>query len=576
MITGKALDGKLYAGNPHVAPPQCYGVTGRFDEGETASTATPRRGSLLYRRKEKNTKWGLAAAAMLTMAATAALPTVSNVTLSQNPDTRLVTITYELTGDPAIVTADICTNGVSVGPVGAVSGDINKLIVPTGGVCTAYWQPRIDLPGVVLDANAVTAKLTVWDRTSPPDYMAVDLTASNAVCFYPAAEFVPGGVTNRRYKTDVLLMRKIPAAGAEFIMGTPVNKDGAGRTELGRTTQELTPHAVLLTNDYYIGVYTLTTRQYRRVIQGLPYYSPLTSDKLPAGADVDVLPLGGFQYYQWRTGSSANSGKPAIAALDSYTVRWPESGHEIVTTDGAWLVDFRSLTGLELDFPTEAQWEFACRAGSQNALYTGEELCYTAVTNFSIADGVTIGTTVNEVVTNVVEGGETVTTNTFRVFNLSTNLDAIAWYAGNWNKDPKAICTLDGNPCPHEVGLLQPNAFGLYDMLGNVWEMCLDAMNSSTGNESTGAEEIEPVGQYRPANCDARHVIRGGAHGDAAFGVRTGRRLSINNSSTYASASLDMALDAAFSKSENLGVRFACPAVIPVPGATVNTEGGNE
>ena len=190
----------------------------------------------------------------------AALPTVSNVTLSQNPDTRLVTITYELTGDPAIVTADICTNGVSVGPVGAVSGDINKLIVPTGGVCTAYWQPRIDLPGVVLDANAVTAKLTVWDRTSPPDYMAVDLAASNAVCFYPAAEFVPGGVTNRRYKTDVLLMRKIPAAGAEFIMGTPVNKNSAGRTELGRTTQELTPHAVLLTNDYYIGVYTLTIR----------------------------------------------------------------------------------------------------------------------------------------------------------------------------------------------------------------------------------------------------------------------------------------------------------------------------
>ena len=41
MATGKALNGKPYAGNPHV----------RFDEGEVASAATPRRGSLLYRRQ---------------------------------------------------------------------------------------------------------------------------------------------------------------------------------------------------------------------------------------------------------------------------------------------------------------------------------------------------------------------------------------------------------------------------------------------------------------------------------------------------------------------------------------------
>ena len=39
MATGKALDGKPYAGNPHV----------RFDEGEVALAATPRRGSLLYK-----------------------------------------------------------------------------------------------------------------------------------------------------------------------------------------------------------------------------------------------------------------------------------------------------------------------------------------------------------------------------------------------------------------------------------------------------------------------------------------------------------------------------------------------
>ncbi|MBR3222279.1 MAG: formylglycine-generating enzyme family protein [Kiritimatiellae bacterium] len=507
----------------------------------------------------------------------AALPTVSNVTLSQNPDTRLVTITYTLTGDtPAIVTADICTNGVSVGAVGAVSGDINKMITPTGGTYTAYWQPRVDLPGIELDANTVNAKFTVWDRASPPDYMAVDLTVTNSRTFYPSADMVPGGVTNRLYKTDILLMRKIPAAGAEFIMGTPVNKNGAGRTELGRTTQELTPHAVLLTNNYYIGVYTLTIAQYRHVIQGLPYYCPFTNNNLPAGADVEALPLGNFQYYQWRTKSKANSEQPGPGDLTSCTVRWPQSGHEIVTTNGAWFANFRNITGLELDFPTEAQWEFACRAGSQNALYTGEELRYTAVTNLSIAEGVTIGTTI----TNITENGETVVTNIFKVFNLSTNLETIAWYAGNWHKDPNALRTLDGKLCPHEVGLLQPNAFGLYDMQGNVWEPCLDAMSNTAGNESNGAEEIEPVGAYKPTNCDARHLIRGGCFGDAAWGVRIGRRLSINNSTTAASTNLDQALDGAVNASANTGVRFACPAVIPIAVEgeveTIPTEGGNE
>ena len=49
MATGKALNGKPDAGNPHVAPSQRYGGTSRFDEGEVAPAATPRRGSLLYK-----------------------------------------------------------------------------------------------------------------------------------------------------------------------------------------------------------------------------------------------------------------------------------------------------------------------------------------------------------------------------------------------------------------------------------------------------------------------------------------------------------------------------------------------
>ena len=50
MATGKAFDGKPYAGNPHV----------RFDEGEVAPAATPRRGSLLYTYSMRHIQRGLA------------------------------------------------------------------------------------------------------------------------------------------------------------------------------------------------------------------------------------------------------------------------------------------------------------------------------------------------------------------------------------------------------------------------------------------------------------------------------------------------------------------------------------
>jgi formylglycine-generating enzyme required for sulfatase activity len=117
----------------------------------------------------------------------------------------------------------------------------------------------------------------------------------------------------------------------------------------------------------------------------------------------------------------------------------------------------RQLPELPLALPTEAQWEYACRAGTTTARYEAD-------------------------------------------------VDAIAWA---WENSGRKT---------HEVGQKQPNAWGLYDMLGNVWEWCSDGMRDYT---ATGV--LDPVG---PTAAGARRAVRGGGWGHVARGVRAAYRLA--------------------------------------------------
>jgi formylglycine-generating enzyme required for sulfatase activity len=129
-------------------------------------------------------------------------------------------------------------------------------------------------------------------------------------------------------------------------------------------------------------------------------------------------------------------------------------------------------SGYKFALPTEAQWEYACRAGEGSALYNGKEL-----------SGIT----------------------------TCTNLDPIAWYR------------LNSGEKLHPVGGKKPNKWGAFDMLGNVWEWCLDSYadkllgGSDPVNLEDGANKVSRGGAWWAHSVRSRSADRGGSAADYRF-----------------------------------------------------------
>ena len=394
--------------------------------------------------------------------AATATPDVSDVSMNAAAGKR-VSISYTLTGEPAVITFDVVTNGISIGRdrIRSYSGDVAVRVEADGRRHQIVWDSAADFPGGVFrDARAV---VTAWPTNSPPNYMVVELETGD-VKYYAGEEDLPfaGGVTNDLCKTSCIVMRKIPARGVVWTMGAEayearlLGADGVNEN----ATREI-PHRVVLTDDFYLGVFEVTARQWMNVVGNISdvYSSRQNMKSAVAGPWFECI-------------------RGATADYD-----WPKNGHDV--DENGFLGLLRKMVPSVLfDLPTEAEWEFACRAGTQTAFNSGK--------NISDKD------------------------------HPDVEFNEVGWYYNN---------SLDesGNKrfYPVEVGQKLPNAWGLYDMHGNVGEWCLDWYVEGDDYRTTfandpGAPCVNPKGP----EAGEKRALRGGGINAAVRTERSAARSS--------------------------------------------------
>ena len=216
---------------------------------------------------------------------------------------------------------------------------------------------------------------------------------------------------------------KIPAG--KFMMGSPTNEEG-------RAASEGPQHEVTISKPFYIGVYEVTVAQFDQFVKD-----------------------SGYAYEKRKFGYVQRDDHPASC------VNWDDAQ--------AFCKWMSKKTGKAVSLPTEAQWEYACRAGTTTAYCFGDD-----------ADDL----------------------NEYGHFDMD-----------GWDGSAK------NSPTVAPVGSFKPNAWGLYDMHGNVNECCEDFASTAYSPD----DGLDPKGPEK----GGRRIMRGGSWSRGANDSRSAARGTI-------------------------------------------------
>lgn len=254
-------------------------------------------------------------------------------------------------------------------------------------------------------------------------------------------------------KPDPANFAYIPAG--TFLMGSPETEEGHNDNEL--------QHEVTLTRGFYMAKYETTNAQFAAFLNaiGVGKDGKYSAAGYPAGLHPgQVLVLDCTKedapYYRYKYGMT----------WDAATSQWkPMNGYaDCPAVFVTWYGADEYARRLGASLPTEAQWEYACRAGTTTAFSSGND-----------------------------RGG----------------LDKYSWFERN------------SRGTPHPVGTKLPNAWGLYDMHGNAAEWCLDSWDGGYSADPA----IDPVSPFPPIGYDSR-VWRGGMYDTDVMYCRSASRQS--------------------------------------------------
>lgn len=270
-----------------------------------------------------------------------------------------------------------------------------------------------------------------------------DKAPAKAGTFEKYTETVPGS----NVKFDM-----IPIPGGTFLQGSPDNEAGRNKDEGPQTKVELKP--------FWMGKCEVTWDEYD-VFRNSEEHHPPEGEK------------GRLIRFKFKALDGDEITKPTPPYTDM-TFGYGHDGFAAINTSHFAAMEYcrwlSAKTGKMYRLPTEAEWEYACRAGT--------------TTKYSFGDD-------------------------------ESKLGEYAWFEGN--ADSK----------PHPVGQKKPNPWGLYDMHGNVAEWCLDGYYADTyAKRDKDKVTVQPVNLMVHARFP--NIVRGGSWVDEPKGLRSASRQASN------------------------------------------------